>query len=115
MNSYKIESGWMGLDIGAVAREQFSEEIMKSKTLVWNGPMGVFEFDRFSKGTYAIAEAVVKATENDAFSLIGGGDSVAAINKAGKADFVSFVSTGGGAMLKLLEGGTLPGIQAIID
>lgn len=115
MNSYKIESGWMGLDIGAVACKQFSEEIMKSKTLVWNGPMGVFEFDRFSKGTYAIADAVVKATENNAFSLIGGGDSVAAINKAGKADFVSFVSTGGGAMLKLLEGGTLPGIQAIID
>lgn len=110
-----IPAGWMGLDIGTKAVEKFTEVVTSSKSLVWNGPMGVFELSSFANGTSQIAEAVVKATQNGAFSLIGGGDSVAAINKAGKADQVSFVSTGGGAMLKLLEGDVLPGVAAILD
>ncbi|WMX13855.1 MULTISPECIES: phosphoglycerate kinase [unclassified Aureispira] len=115
VNSKEIPTGWMGLDIGPKAIETFEGIVTTSKTLVWNGPMGVFEFSNFANGTSQIAEAVVKATEKGAFSLIGGGDSVAAINKAGKADQVSFVSTGGGAMLKLLEGDVLPGVAAIVD
>lgn len=111
--SNAIENGWMGLDIGILAQTTFAKLIEDSKTLVWNGPMGVFEMEKFAAGTAGIADAVVKATTTGAFSLVGGGDSVAAINKAGKADLVSFVSTGGGAMLKLLEGGVLPGVEAI--
>jgi len=113
--SNAISTGWMGLDIGPKAVEKFTEIVTTSKSLVWNGPMGVFELSSFANGTAQIAEAVVDATQKGAFSLIGGGDSVAAINKAGKADQVSFVSTGGGAMLKLLEGDVLPGVAAILD
>lgn len=106
--------GWMGLDIGPESIKIFSEVIEKSKTVLWNGPMGVFEMDKFSKGTSAIAQAIAKATANGAFSLIGGGDSVAAINKNKLADKVSYVSTGGGAMLEYMEGKKLPGIKAIL-
>ena len=105
--------GWKGLDIGDETIKIFSEVIANSKTVLWNGPMGVFEFEKFSKGTSAIAQAVAKATEIGAFSLIGGGDSVAAINKNKLADKVSYVSTGGGAMLEYMEGKELPGIKAI--
>lgn len=113
VSSHAIPEGWMGLDVGPKAIETFSTVITESKSLVWNGPMGVFEMSTFSTGTAQVAEAVVEATQKGAFSLIGGGDSVAAINQSGKADQVSFVSTGGGAMLKLLEGGVLPGVAAI--
>ncbi|MDR0713093.1 MAG: phosphoglycerate kinase [Bacteroidales bacterium] len=105
--------GWMGLDIGEDTIKTFGEVIAGSKTVLWNGPMGVFEFEKFSKGTSAIAQAVANATANGAFSLIGGGDSVAAINKNKLADKVSYVSTGGGAMLEYMEGKELPGIKAI--
>lgn len=105
--------GWMGLDIADESIAKFSEVIAASKTVLWNGPMGVFEMEKFSKGTSAIAQAVAKATANGAFSLIGGGDSVAAINKNKLADKVSYVSTGGGAMLEYMEGKALPGITAI--
>ena len=108
-----VKDGWMGLDIGEKTISLFEEVISKSKTVVWNGPMGVFEIDKFAAGTTAIAKAVAKATENGAFSLIGGGDSVAAINKNGLVDKVSYVSTGGGAMLEYMEGKKLPGIVAI--
>lgn len=114
VKSGEIEDEWEGLDIGPGTMENFSAVIAKSKSILWNGPMGVFEMSNFAKGTNAIAEAVAKATqENDAYSLIGGGDSVSAINQAGLAEKVSFVSTGGGAMLELLEGKELPGIAAI--
>ncbi len=113
VQSDNIPSDLMGLDIGPKAIEAFSKVIRASKSLIWNGPMGVFEWENFSNGTLKIADAVAEATQNGAFSLIGGGDSVAAINQAGKADEVSFVSTGGGAMLELLEGKTLPGIAAV--
>ncbi|MEM6395187.1 MAG: phosphoglycerate kinase [Bacteroidota bacterium] len=110
----EIPDGWEGLDIGPETVEQFSSVIAESKTIFWNGPMGVFEMSNFAVGTNAIAQAVANATaNNDAYSLIGGGDSVAAINQAGLGDQVSFVSTGGGAMLELLEGKTLPGIAAL--
>ena len=106
--------GWMGLDIADETIKTFSEVISKSKTVLWNGPMGVFEFDKFAKGTSAVAQAVADATQkNGAFTLIGGGDSVAAINKNKLADKVSYVSTGGGAMLEYMEGKVLPGIAAI--
>jgi phosphoglycerate kinase len=105
--------GWMGLDIADETIATFSEVIANSKTVLWNGPMGVFEMEKFAKGTSAIAHAVAQATANGAFSLIGGGDSVAAINKNNLADKVSYVSTGGGAMLEYMEGKTLPGISAI--
>lgn len=111
----KIESGWMGLDIAKDSEKQFAEVIEKSKLILWNGPMGVFEMEKFQSGTVAIANAIVKATEKGAFSLIGGGDSVAAINKFDLADKVSYVSTGGGAMLEYLEGIELPGIKAITE
>jgi len=108
-----VKDGWMGLDIGEKSIKLFEDVIMKSKTILWNGPMGVFEIEKFAKGTTAIAKAVAKATEKGAFSLIGGGDSVAAVNKNGLADKVSYVSTGGGAMLEYMEGKKLPGIVAI--
>ncbi len=108
-----IDEGWMGLDIGEEAVKEFSEVIKNSKTILWNGPMGVFEMDKFSNGTSAVAKAIASATEKGAFSLIGGGDSVAAINKNKLADKVSYVSTGGGAMLEYMEGKELPGIAAI--
>jgi phosphoglycerate kinase len=111
--SNEIPSGWMGLDIGEQAQAAFRDVILASKTIVWNGPMGVFEMDAFANGTKTIAECVAEATENGAFSLIGGGDSVAAVKTMGLADKVSYVSTGGGAMLELLEGKELPGVKAI--
>jgi phosphoglycerate kinase len=109
----QIPEGWMGLDIGEMAVEQFKKIIGASKTILWNGPMGVFEMEKFQHGTKAIAEAVAKATENGAYSLVGGGDSVAAVNKFNLANRVSYVSTGGGAMLEYFEGKELPGIAAI--
>ncbi|MBK9254099.1 MAG: phosphoglycerate kinase [Saprospiraceae bacterium] len=115
VNSNEIPDGWMGLDIGPIASEKYKSVILASKTILWNGPMGVFEFEKFSKGTFSIAEAVADSTQDGAFSLIGGGDSVSAINKSGLEDKVSFVSTGGGAMLEFLEGKVLPGIKAIED
>lgn len=111
--STEIPAGWMGLDIGQMAIEHFSKVIGNSKTILWNGPMGVFEMDKFQHGTKAIAESVAAATANGAFSLVGGGDSVAAVNKFNLADKVSYVSTGGGAMLEFFEGKELPGIAAI--
>ncbi|MDP4223470.1 MAG: phosphoglycerate kinase [Bacteroidota bacterium] len=108
-----VDDGWLGMDIADKTIKLFSEVIGKSKTILWNGPMGVFEMDKFSKGTTAIAKAIAAATAKGAFSLIGGGDSVAAINKNGLADKVSYVSTGGGAMLEYMEGKKLPGIVAI--
>jgi phosphoglycerate kinase len=110
-----IPDGWMGLDIGEKAAEQFNAVIAQSALILWNGPMGVFEMEKFQKGTKAIALATAKATENGAFSLVGGGDSVAAVNKFNLADKVSHVSTGGGAMLEYLEGKQLPGIAAILN
>lgn len=112
-DSTDIPEGWMGLDIGTRALDRFSEVIMHSKTILWNGPMGVFEMAKFQNGTRGVAEVIAKATKNGAFSLIGGGDSVAAINQFHLADQVSYVSTGGGAMLEFFEGKTLPGIAAI--
>ncbi len=109
----KVGDGWLGLDIGEKSIDLFSDVILKSKTILWNGPMGVFELEKFSKGTSEIAIAIAEATAEGAFSLIGGGDSVAAINKNKLADKVSYVSTGGGAMLEYMEGKKLPGITAI--
>jgi phosphoglycerate kinase len=109
----EIPNGWMGLDIGPNAMNQFTNVIHKSKTILWNGPMGVFEMEKFQKGTKAIADAVADATANGAYSLVGGGDSVAAVNQFGYDDKVSYVSTGGGAMLEFFEGKELPGIKAL--
>lgn len=108
-----IENGWMGLDIGPETAKQFAEVIEKSKTILWNGPMGVFEMSKFQNGTKQVALAVAQATANGAYSLVGGGDSVAAVNEFHLADQVSFVSTGGGALLEFFEGKELPGIKAI--
>ncbi len=108
-----IKEGWMGLDIGPESIKAFTEVIEGSKTILWNGPMGVFEMEKFEQGTKAVAEAVVKATQNGAFSLIGGGDSAAAVSKFGLNDEVSYVSTGGGALLEYMEGKELPGVKAI--
>ena len=113
VNSNKISEGWMGLDIGPETEEAFNKTIQESQTILWNGPMGVFEMNSFSKGTKAIAKSVVEATENGAFSLVGGGDSVAALKKFNLFNKISCVSTGGGAMLESLEGKTLPGIKAL--
>lgn len=109
----EIPDGWMGLDTGALTSVDVAKIITSSRLILWNGPMGVFELENFQKGTVDVANAIVEATKNGAFSLIGGGDSVAAINKFGLADKVSYVSTGGGAMLEYLEGIELPGIKAI--
>lgn len=111
----EIPDGWMGLDLSTNSIKTFSQVIENSKTILWNGPMGVFEMSNFKKGTEAIANALVKATENGAFTLVGGGDSVAAINALNLSNKVSYVSTGGGAMLEYLEGKELPGIQAILS
>ena len=108
-----IPDGWEGLDAGPESRKAFREAIVNAKTILWNGPAGVFEFDNFTGGSKAIAEAIAEATKNGAFSLIGGGDSVACINKFGMADQVSYISTGGGALLEAIEGKVLPGIAAI--
>lgn len=111
--SAQIPEGWMGLDVGPDARKTFKNVILESKTILWNGPMGVFEMPTFANGTKQVAEAVAEATAKGAFSLVGGGDSVAAVNQMGLDDQVSYVSTGGGAMLELLEGKVLPGVKAI--
>lgn len=115
MDVKAIESGWQGLDAGPVSREKFDLIIKKCKTILWNGPLGVFEMESFSKGTIAIGDSVAESTKNGAFSLVGGGDSVAAVKQFGFDEKVSYVSTGGGAMLESLEGKKLPGIQAILD
>ena len=112
-NNHAIEDGWMGLDIGPEAREVFADVISRAKTILWNGPMGVFEMENFAAGTKTVAEAVVKATRHGAFSLIGGGDSAAAVNSLGYGDDVSYVSTGGGALLEYMEGKELPGVKAL--
>ena len=108
-----IPDGWEGMDAGPASRKAFAAAIEGAKTILWNGPAGVFEFDKFAEGSRAIAEAIAKATAEGAFSLIGGGDSVACINKFGMADQVSYISTGGGALLEAIEGKELPGVAAI--
>lgn len=109
----QIPDGWMGLDVGKKTTKYFGDIIKQSKTILWNGPMGVFEMSNFENGTKQAAFDIVEATKNGAFTLIGGGDSVAAINKYHLADQVSYVSTGGGALLEYIEQGTLPGVTAI--
>ena len=111
--SSSIPDGWEGLDAGTKSREQFHQLILKCKTILWNGPLGVFEFPNFAKGTIAIGESIGEATKSGAFSLVGGGDSVAAVKQFGLASKMSYISTGGGAMLESLEGKTLPGIAAL--
>jgi len=115
VNKGEIPDNWMGLDIGPKTRALFGKVILESKTILWNGPMGVFEMESFDKGTKAIAEYVAEATRNGAYSLIGGGDSAAAVNKFGYTDQVSFVSTGGGALLEHMEGKVLPGVAALAE
>jgi len=115
VDTFKIPDGWMGLDAGPKTSEKFAEVIGKSKTILWNGPLGVFEMEKFAKGTIELGNAIAEATKNGAFSLVGGGDSVAAVKQFGFEDKVSYVSTGGGAMLEMLEGKTLPGIEAILN
>ena len=112
-NANAIPDGYMGLDIGPKGEKEFTDVIMASKTILWNGPVGVFEFDNFSQGSKVIAKAIADSTKNGGFSLVGGGDSVACVNKFGYADKVSYVSTGGGALLEFIEGKVLPGIKAI--
>jgi len=112
--SNEIPDAWLGLDIGLIARVEYAEHLEGAGTILWNGPMGVFEMENFAHGTRAVAKAVAEVTSQGAFSLIGGGDSVAAIEDSGLADSVSFISTGGGAMLELLEGKVLPGVAAIL-
>ena len=114
LDIYQIPDGWQGLDAGPKSRENFDVVINKCKTILWNGPLGVFEMESFAAGTIALGHSIDKATENGAFSLVGGGDSVAAVKQFGFADKVSYVSTGGGAMLEMLEGKSLPGIEAIL-
>lgn len=115
VKSSEVPSDWMALDIGPEAIKKYSEVIRNSKSIMWNGPLGVFEMEKFSKGTFEIATAIADATDNGAFSMIGGGDSVSAINKSGLADNVSFISTGGGAMLEFIENGGLPCIDIIFE
>ena len=109
-----IPNGWKGLDVGPKAIQEIHEVVMKSKTILWNGPLGVFELESFAKGTIALGNSIAESTANGCFSLVGGGDSVAAVKQFGFADKVSYVSTGGGAMLEMLEGKTLPGIAAML-
>jgi len=111
----EIPDGWQGLDAGPKSLENFKKVILESKTILWNGPLGVFEMETFAKGTIALGDYIAEATEKGAFSLVGGGDSVAAVKQFGFEDKMSYVSTGGGAMLEMLEGKTLPGIAAILD
>jgi phosphoglycerate kinase len=111
----KIPDGWQGLDAGPKSIENFHNVVMQSKTILWNGPLGVFEMENFANGTIALGNSIAESTKNGAFSLVGGGDSVAAVKQFGFADKVSYVSTGGGAMLESLEGKTLPGIAAILE
>ncbi len=111
----EIPEGWMGLDVGPMTNENFAEVLINSKTILWNGPVGVFEMEKFAEGTKILGNTIAKATQNGAFSLVGGGDSVAAVQKFNLADKVSYVSTGGGAMLEMLEGKTLPGIKALLQ
>ncbi|MFT5103034.1 MAG: phosphoglycerate kinase [Candidatus Latescibacterota bacterium] len=110
-----IPDGWMGLDTGPKTNAQFRTVLLRSKTILWNGPVGVFEMEKFATGTISLGNAIAEATENGAFSLVGGGDSVAAVKQFNLGKKVSYVSTGGGAMLEMLEGKTLPGVQAILD
>ncbi len=110
----EIPEGWMGLDVGPMTNKNFAEVLINSKTILWNGPVGVFEMEKFAEGTKILGNTIAKATQNGAFSLVGGGDSVAAVQKFNLADKVSYVSTGGGAMLEMLEGKTLPGIKALL-
>jgi phosphoglycerate kinase len=110
-----IEAGWMGLDIGPASATIFADVIRASKTILWNGPMGVFEMPKFENGTRTVANAVAEATGKGAFSLIGGGDSAAAVNQFGLADRVSYVSTGGGALLEYIEGKELPGVKMVME
>lgn len=111
----QIPEGWMGLDAGPQTQAQVKQTVLNSKTILWNGPLGVFEMEPFAVGTVALGDAIAQATKEGCFSLVGGGDSVAAVKQFGFADKVSYVSTGGGAMLEMLEGKTLPGVQAILD
>ena len=115
VNVNEIPDGWQGLDAGPESLERFKKVILESKTILWNGPLGVFEMEKFAKGTIALGEFIAEATEKGAFSLVGGGDSVAAVKQFGLEDKMSYVSTGGGAMLEMLEGKVLPGIAAILD
>ena len=110
-----IEDGWMGLDVGPSSNHNFAQVLLDSKTILWNGPVGVFEMEKFAGGTITLGNAIAKATKEGAFSLVGGGDSVAAVKKFGFTNKVSYVSTGGGAMLEMLEGKTLPGISAMME
>jgi len=114
VNVNEIPDGWQGLDAGPESLERFKKVILESKTILWNGPLGVFEMEKFAKGTIALGEFIAEATEKGAFSLVGGGDSVAAVKQFGLEDKMSYVSTGGGAMLEMLEGKSLPGIDAIL-
>jgi len=111
----EIPDGWQGLDAGPKSLANFKKVILESKTILWNGPLGVFEMDKFANGTIELGNFIAEATANGAFSLVGGGDSVAAVKQFGFEDKVSYVSTGGGAMLEMLEGKILPGIAAILD
>ena len=115
VNINEIPDGWEGLDAGPKSREMFHDVVMQCKTILWNGPLGVFEMENFAKGTIALGNSIAESTKNGAFSLVGGGDSVAAVKQFGFEDKVSYVSTGGGAMLESLEGKVLPGIAAIIE
>ncbi|PID95408.1 MAG: phosphoglycerate kinase, partial [Bacteroidetes bacterium] len=112
---YSIPDGWEGIDAGPKSLGNFDKVVKESKTILWNGPVGVFEIEKFSKGTVALGDSIAEATKNGTFSLVGGGDSVAAVKKFGFDTKVSYVSTGGGAMLESLEGKTLPGISAILS
>jgi phosphoglycerate kinase len=115
MDVYHITEGWQGLDAGPKSLENFHKIVTQCNTILWNGPLGVFEMENFAKGTIALGNFIAEATKNGAFSLVGGGDSVAAVKEFGFEDKVSYVSTGGGAMLESLEGKVLPGIAAILD
>ena len=115
VNAQDIPTGWVGLDIGSQTIQSFSSILESAKTIVWNGPMGVFEIDETARGTYAIANILADVTDRGATTVIGGGDSASAVNKAGVADRVSHVSTGGGASLEFIEGKTLPGVAALTD